>query len=293
MKREPVRQDGLARVDAHGIARNEMFTTYVNLLSVQMFDHGYFQGDLSWNRTGVSSPFGRLYYMIGDAGWLDTEQGRVDLLPGRMYLIPPHTRVDLRTDRRIEKFYLHFSASFAGFDLFEGVSRCLELPLPPEHLQDLLRSFRGNDVADILLFQSVVHDTVSRFVRNYLPDVGHRLVLASKYRDLHAYVDAHLDANLTAATVAAALGLPHAAWARRYRKDTGITLNQYIHGQIVQRAARLLLLTPMGVREVAEALGFSDEFYFSRFFKKEMEYSPREYRRVGGFHGSTASPASP
>jgi AraC-like DNA-binding protein len=277
-----VTRDGTARVDTHGIARNEMFSSYVNMLSVEMFDHGHFHGDLSWNRYGVSSPFGRLYFMIADAGWLDTEHGRVDLVPGRMYLIPPHTRVDLRTDRHIEKFYLHFTADFAGFDLFEGMSRCLSLPLPPELLDRLLRSFRSSEVADLLAFQSVVFDTISQFARAFLPDVGHRLALASKYRDLHAYVETHLHAGLTATDAAAALGLSFSAWARTYRRDTGITLNQYIHGQLVQRAARLLLLTPMAVREVAESLGFADEFYFSRFFKREMEYSPREYRRVGG-----------
>ena len=281
-KREAIRRDGLARIDTHGIARNEMLTTYVNQLSIEMFDHGYFRGDLSWNRFGVSSPFARLYYMVADAGWLDTENGRVDLLPGRMYLIPAHTRVDLRTARRIEKFYFHFTASFSGFDLFEGVSRCLELPLPQELLDRLLDSYRGVEAADILDFQAVVHETVARFVRAYLPDVGARMALSSKYRELHVYVGNHLRAGLDTAGVARALGLSENTCARAYRKDTGITLNQYIHAQLVQRAAKLLLLTPMTVREVADSLGFGDEFYFSRFFKREMEYSPREYRRVGG-----------
>ncbi len=281
-KQEALKQDGLSRIDTHGIARNEMFTAYVNQLQIEMFDHGYFRGDLSWNRYGVSSPFSRLYCMVADAGWLDTEHGRVDLVPGRMYLIPSYTRVDLRTAGRIEKFYFHFTASFSGFDLFEGVSRVLELPLPQDLLDRLLASFRGVEAADILAFQGVVHETVARFVRAFLPDVGSRMSLATKYRRLHDYVAAHLDACLSAATVARALGLSETACARAYRRDTGITLNQYVHAQLVQRAAKLLLLTDLPVKEVAERLGFADEFYFSRFFKREMEYSPREYRRVGG-----------
>jgi AraC-like DNA-binding protein len=112
--------------------------------------------------------------------------------------------------------------------------------------------------------------------------VGARMALATKYSDLHAYVSSHLRAGLNAAEVARALGQSENACARGYRKDTGITLNQYIHAQLVQRAAKQLLLTTSTVREVADSLGFGDEFYFSRFFKREMEYSPREYRRVGG-----------
>jgi len=32
--------------------------------------------------------------------------------------------------------------------------------------------------------------------------------------------------------------------------------------------------------EVAEALGFTDPYYFSRFFKKYEKLSPREYRKL-------------
>ncbi|UKI34285.1 MAG: helix-turn-helix domain-containing protein [Lentisphaeria bacterium] len=35
----------------------------------------------------------------------------------------------------------------------------------------------------------------------------------------------------------------------------------------------------MNVKEVAGALGFSSEFYFSKFFKRLSGMSPSEYRR--------------
>lgn len=36
----------------------------------------------------------------------------------------------------------------------------------------------------------------------------------------------------------------------------------------------------MPVWEVAETLGFTDPYYFSRFFKKYEKLSPREYRKL-------------
>jgi transcriptional regulator GlxA family with amidase domain len=45
-----------------------------------------------------------------------------------------------------------------------------------------------------------------------------------------------------------------------------------------QRSAFLLRTTTLAVREVAAQVGFEDPFHFSRFFKRQMGVSPREYR---------------
>ena len=60
------------------------------------------------------------------AGW-ETDDGRIDLEPGYMYLIPPYTKVNLRTRKRIEKFYFHFSLRYANSEILEGI----ESLLPP------------------------------------------------------------------------------------------------------------------------------------------------------------------
>ena len=77
-----------------------------------------------------------------------------------------------------------------------------------------------------------------------------------------------------------ALDLPYETFRRKFRRDNGITLHQFIADRLIQRASLGLLLTKDTVQQIAAQLGFADEFYFSRFFKQKMEYSPREYRRI-------------
>lgn len=280
MRKEPILQDQKHRTDSHGIERNELLTTHVNQLSLEILDHGYFIGNLQWNQFRVMSPFGRLYYMIADHGWLETEQGRMDLVPGSMYLIPPYTQVNLRTDKRIEKFYFHFSLRYAGMEILEGINTCFQLPLPAALLTQIISAYQSAKLPDLLQLKGIAYNTLSDFIRNALPDLSNRLVLADAYQEIYAYVDKHLSAALSSADVCAALGLSHETLRRRFRQDNGITLKQYIQGRLIQQAALQLLLTNRTVSEIAGVMGFQDEFYFSRVFKQKMAYSPREYRRI-------------
>lgn len=280
MRQEPIKRQEKTRIDSHGIERNELLTTHMNLLSLEILDHGYFIGDLKWNQLKVMSPFGRIYFMIADHGWLETEQGRMDLLPGSMYLIPPYTQVNLRTDRRIEKFYFHFSLRYAGMEILEGINRCFRLPLPEVLLGQIVAAYHSGQLPALLQLKGIAYNTLSDFIRNALPDLSNRLVLADTYQEIYAYVDQHLSAGLSASDVCTALGRSYETLRRRFRQDNGITLKQYIQGRLIQQAALQLLLTNRTVSEIAGVMGFQDEFYFSRVFKQKMAYSPREYRRI-------------
>jgi two-component system response regulator YesN len=47
--------------------------------------------------------------------------------------------------------------------------------------------------------------------------------------------------------------------------------------------AKLLLLNPhLRIAEIAASVGFQDEKYFSKVFKKATGLSPAEYRKMNG-----------
>ncbi len=61
------------------------------------------------------------------------------------------------------------------------------------------------------------------------------------------------------------------------------TLTNLIAERIIIEAKRELYLTNKTVKEIAYELGYNDEYYFSRFFKKNTDVAPQLYRETLGF----------
>lgn len=61
------------------------------------------------------------------------------------------------------------------------------------------------------------------------------------------------------------------------------TLTRLIAERMVIEAKRELYLTDKPVKQVAYELGYTDEFYFSRFFKKNTSVAPQVFRDTVGF----------
>jgi AraC family transcriptional activator of pobA len=65
-------------------------------------------------------------------------------------------------------------------------------------------------------------------------------------------------------------------------KATGAPPISIIQARLLLEAKRLLRYSEATVAEIAYYLGFEDPAYFSRFFARGCEMSPRQFRQVAG-----------
>ncbi|NUY80511.1 helix-turn-helix domain-containing protein [Flavobacterium sp. MAH-1] len=70
--------------------------------------------------------------------------------------------------------------------------------------------------------------------------------------------------------------------SKRCRRYFGKTPSQLITERLVLEAKKQLHLTRKSIKEIAYALHFEDEFYFSRVFKKFTHESPQSFRDKTG-----------
>jgi AraC-like DNA-binding protein len=59
-----------------------------------------------------------------------------------------------------------------------------------------------------------------------------------------------------------------------------MTPYQYYMQLKIKKAAELLEQKDASIKEVAYSLGFEDQYYFSRFFKKKTGVAPSAWRKL-------------
>lgn len=70
-----------------------------------------------------------------------------------------------------------------------------------------------------------------------------------------------------------------------FKDEMSIGFNEYLTQVRLEEAEKLLASSALNVREIAVQVGYLDEKYFSRIFKKATGLKPTEYRRVYGWRG--------
>lgn len=89
---------------------------------------------------------------------------------------------------------------------------------------------------------------------------------------------ANVERNWTLEELAQAVGLSRAGLAQKFKKHLGDTPLHYLTVIRMQKARALLSTTTDNIETIAEAVGYSDAFSFSKVFKKVTGMPPREFR---------------
>lgn len=94
------------------------------------------------------------------------------------------------------------------------------------------------------------------------------------------YICSHRTGKLNANSIAQALDLNRSYLSALFKKETGISLSNYIRNEKLSAAANMLKYSDLSYTEIAEYFGFSSQSHFIQCFKTDYGCTPAEYRET-------------
>ena len=223
-------------------------------------------------------------------------QGRVSYtLEGKNYLLQQGDlmfirRSTLRTACNDQSnpwgFYcviFELDANEAGRELIPallGISHLNYLTLKPV-FREIHHLWITKRTGYVLRVRSLVEKVLIEIITNYFAD-GEDRAISPQMEEILYRVEHDLRQEFSIPDLARQCGMSEGCFRRKFKAYTGMPFGQYQQFVRISLAKTYLLYGNNNIQETANLTGFSNEFYFSRVFKKITGVSPSEYVKGGG-----------
>lgn len=98
-------------------------------------------------------------------------------------------------------------------------------------------------------------------------------------KEVISYVDFHYAEDLGLAFFAEMFSISKNYLSGLFKKETGMTLTDYIHQVRIRRAVTLINSSSLSITTIAASCGYNDINYFIRIFKRALGMSPKQYQK--------------
>ena len=100
-----------------------------------------------------------------------------------------------------------------------------------------------------------------------------------RVRDCIVYINCNFRLDLTLADIAKANSISVSYLTSSWSKEIGMSPIEYMHAMRISEACRYLKNSTQKIKDIAQNVGYTDEKYFSRVFKKHKGVTPVQYRK--------------
>ncbi|GMA98187.1 AraC family transcriptional regulator [Pelosinus sp. IPA-1] len=233
----------------------------------------------------------KLVFVTGGKGSVIIEKKRYSVKEGMLFYISPDVlhSVEIDTEEPICFLSVHFSYAYVSFNdskwAIKGEVEMIPLQSALElkdyyHIEDIFKKLvdswnaklPGYEFITKTLFQQLViaiYQNIRKQKQNYSTSL--------KVEKIIQYMHQNINNRVTLTELSDLVQLSSTYLSRAFKETTGYSIIEFFNKMKIDKAKELIAESDKKVKEVAQALGFTDEFYFSRIFKKMEGISPTEY----------------
>ena len=251
-------------------------------LQITHFAYGTYP---SANGVPAAIPVNRLLFCLGSTdngeSYVKDENCYYPLQPGHFYFIPANHVAGVCLSDGMYFVSIQFLLDlYNGLDVFSSVNKILDF-------EDAAQVDRAEKIFKISA-ENVWSTKLLGITCDCIGSIFDRLdpmeLNLTEFTGLSKQNLRLLSETCTAMTTVAELAdlckVNRDTFSRNFTRKNGITPKQFLIRCVLQRAYTLLSSGKYRVHEVAKELKFTNEFYFSRFFKKHTGRTPKDFRAL-------------
>lgn len=277
----------------YGDVSSEELTHFVGDMKMPIFvdSIGISQPNADYFIERKKSDYYVFEYVLSGEGHIFCDRKTYTVGPDDMYILPYGSHHKYWADKKdpYKKIWINIRSSIIGeilkaYGLNDKV--VFKNPNCKAYFFELLQLANATVFNDEVCF--VAAEIVFKII-NRLAQSEHRQHYASNVaKYTRQYLDENLYGNITVEVIAERLVISKVQVINEFKKHYGVTPYAYYMNKKIEIARQMLETTSSRIGEIAEALGFCEQNYFSNLFKKKVGLSPDAYRKA--YNNATPPP---
>lgn len=216
----------------------------------------------------ANTSFYLIHYVVKGKGVFIKNKEEFPVFAGQFFIIKPGNVYTYTADDKDPWTYIWFS--------FDG-----ELASGFEKLQDVM-AYNGSVIIEMLnaeRYKNTRTEFLAGKIYEFMSSVFEGEEIKTDYvKAVSDFVKYNESPSLSVSKIASELNLNPRYLSRLFKREKGITIQEYIVNARMKKA-RLLLRSGFNVSETAKLVGYEDAFSFSKMFKKYEGVSPKEIKK--------------
>lgn len=138
------------------------------------------------------------------------------------------------------------------------------------------KSTACKDITQILIYRNHAIEEMAKRVREQ-KEKRHTSSYTEQCKD---YIYGHYREKMYLDDIADKLGISSSYLSRLFKKETGVSLQDFINDVRVEKAVNLLVYSEESLAKIAEYVNFPSQSYFGKIFKQKLQMTPKQYREL-------------
>lgn len=236
------------------------------------------------------------FYLImivtGGTGWHEIDFTRHEVQKGSVFMMQPGQMHYWKLSDDISGYVFFHSPTFynegytmaniQNFDFFKSFQSSPSLKLSKQQLtklciwmEEIIQEYTNPNKYVFEKVHALINIIYIELSRNYIKhDVSTKQSYLHKLHEFELLIENNFKKNKSASSYATQLNISEKHLNRITRECLNKTSTQLITDRIILEAKRLLIQTKLNVSQIGYELGYVDNSYFVRLFKKHTKETP-------------------